>query len=211
VRVILVCVENFLIRYYRSKKETQRLHELTKPVRKPQVYDDDLPSINSSDDEDEESWDSNLEDEDLDVSGSEENLSDDMEDHLEDSDAEMPYETKPRKLRDVKADVQTDVQSLPIKLPNGQIQQTGKKTMNANAKQPTAPSESEESDSEEEEEKPEFRSRLEDVATGARFGRTAVVDVLQTNSRRQRVEMAKEQIASICQEILADPENSVCR
>lgn len=211
MRVILVCVENFLIRYYRSKKETQRLHELTKPVRKPQVYDDDLPSINSSDDEDEESWDSNLEDEDLDVSGSEENLSDDMEDHLEDSDAEMPYETKLRKLRDVKADVQTDVQSLPIKLPNGQIQQTGKKTMNANAKQPTAPSESEESDSEEEEEKPEFRSRLEDVATGARFGRTAVVDVLQTNSRRQRVEMAKEQIASICQEILADPENSVCR
>ncbi|KAF4615231.1 hypothetical protein D9613_003031 [Agrocybe pediades] len=194
----------------RSKKETQRLHELTKPVRKPQVYDDDLPSINS-DDEDEESWDSNIDDNDLELSGSEdEDLSDDeTPDHLEDSDAEMPYETKPRKLRDVTQDKQTDVQSLPIKLANGHIQQTGKKAIKQDMKSRSPPSDSEDTDSEEEQEKEEPRSRLEDVATGARFGRTAVVDVLQTSSRRQRVEMAKEQIASICQEILADPENSL--
>jgi nucleolar complex protein 3 len=50
---------------------------------------------------------------------------------------------------------------------------------------------------------------VEDVATGARFGRPAVRDIIQQKSRKARIEAAKEQLASICQEIMAEPENSV--
>ena len=53
------------------------------------------------------------------------------------------------------------------------------------------------------------RSRVEDVSTGARFGRPAVVDVIAQKSRKARIQGAKEQIAGLCQEILGDPENSV--
>ena len=51
--------------------------------------------------------------------------------------------------------------------------------------------------------------KVEDVSTGARFGRPAVVDVIGQRSRKARIQGAKEQIAGLCQEILGDPENSV--
>ncbi|KAH9484302.1 Nucleolar complex protein 3-like protein [Psilocybe cubensis] len=190
----------------RSKKETQRLHELNKPVRKPEVYDD-LPSIDSHD-EDEESWDSNMEDEDSEI------LSDEDDNHsivaysdkTAGSDEEMPYEINPRRLRQEPAKP-TEIQRLPIKLADGKIQRTGIKAV-IPASQEDIPSEPEESDSEaEERETP--RWRVEDVSTGARFGRPAVVDVLKTNSRKAKIDMAKDQIAAICQEILADPENNL--
>ncbi|KAF8959052.1 nucleolar complex-associated protein-domain-containing protein [Flammula alnicola] len=189
-----------------SKKEMQRLHELTKPVRKTEVHDD-LPSIDSHD-EDGDSWSSNMEDDATDMSGDEDFSDDDaFSDASDDSDKEMPYETIPRKQR-ADSSEPTEVQRLPIKLANGKILQTGTKPMTTATKtrRREDAEEPEDSESEEEEEAPR---RVEDVATGARFGRPAVVDVLQTKSRKARVEMAKEQIATICQDILADPENSL--
>ncbi len=184
-----------------------RLHELTKPVRKPEVYDDDLPSLNSDDDSE---WDSDLPEDMSDASGDE--LSDDEDgdngasDYSNDSNEEMPYETIPRKPR-AQSSEPTEVHRLPIKLANGKIQKTGMKPVSIKTPQP--PVEEDDDDSEEEDEEDEEEQKVEDVATGARFGRPAVVDVLSTKSRRQRVDMAKDQIAGICQEIMADPENSV--
>ena len=74
----------------------------------------------------------------------------------------------------------------------------------------TAFEEEEEEESEEEEpEAPQDSFKVEDVSTGARFGRPAVVDVIMMKSRKARIQAAKEQIAGICQEIVSDPENSV--
>lgn len=184
------------------------MHELNKPVRKAEVYDD-LPSIDSHD-EDEDSWDSNISDEDSEISGDEDgdNLSvDDYSDKSANSDEEMPYEINPRKQRREPAKPM-EIQRLPIKLADGKIQRTGIKAVIPTSQEDT-PSEPVESDSEEDEEKAP-RWRVEDVSTGARFGRPAVVDVLKTNSRRAKVELAKDQIAGICQEIVSDPENNVC-
>lgn len=170
-------------------------------MRKTEVHDD-LPSLNSDD----ESWDSDLPGDISDVSG--DDVSDDdaaFSNASDDSNEEMPYETVPRKQR-VEPDGPTEVQRLPIKLANGQLLKTGTKTVSTKS---VAVSEESSEDESEEEEEEEETERVEDVATGARFGRPAVVDVLQTKSRRQRIEMAKEQIAGICQEIMADPENSV--
>ncbi|KAF8163270.1 nucleolar complex-associated protein-domain-containing protein [Crassisporium funariophilum] len=184
----------------RSKKETIRLHELTKPVRTQEVHDD-LPSLNS-DDDDEDVWSSGISADEEDGTDDEGSLPIESAAGSDDSDAEMPYETASRK-KPSWVSKTAAVQRLPIKLADGRIKETGIKIG-----QPTvAQSEDEETDSEPEEE-PERQPR-EDIATGARFGRAAVVDVLQTKSRRHKVEMAKDQIAGICQEILADPENSL--
>ncbi|KAF9532946.1 nucleolar complex-associated protein-domain-containing protein [Crepidotus variabilis] len=189
----------------RSKKETQRLHELTKPVRKASP-EDDLPSMNSdTDEEDEYDWDSNID-------GLSSNASHDLSlptdsesEASDDSRVEMPYELAARK-RPVDWDTgkKIAVRGLPIKLADGKVKDTGVKVPVSQL----SDSEEEES-SDESEAEAEAPSRVEDVATGARFGRPAVVDVLQTKSRKQKVEMAKEQIAGICQEILSDPENSL--
>lgn len=180
---------------------------------------DDLPPIESDDDA--ESFDSNIEgdfSEDDDISG--DDLSDEIpsgtDDVLDgddepndepDSDEEMPYEKIPRKQR-AQSEEPVEVQRLPIKLANGKLLQTGKKPLTTTIKE-REDARRQESSSEEEDEEPE-PARRNDIATGARFGRVAVIDVLQTKSRKQRIEKAKDQIAGICQEIMADPENSVC-
>jgi len=189
---------------FRSKKETKRLHELAKPARQPQVYNDDLPSLDSGDEDD---WDSNLEELESDVMDSEvddESLSDELSEMHDDSDAEMAYEAIPRKRRPSwETSEKPEVRRLPIKLADGKIKDTGIKPIRP-------PSHSSSTDGSEDSDSEEEPQQVEDVSTGARFGRPAVMDVLQTKSRKQKVEMAKEQIAGICQEILADPENSVC-
>jgi nucleolar complex protein 3 len=65
----------------------------------------------------------------------------------------------------------------------------------------------EESDEERKEVQP--INRVDDVSTGARFGRAAVVDIIGTKDRDTRIAAAKEQIAGICQDILSDPEQGV--
>ncbi|KAI5986030.1 nucleolar complex-associated protein-domain-containing protein [Pisolithus orientalis] len=189
----------------RSKKETERLHQLHKPVRKSR--DDDLPPIVSDDDDAGDSSSSVVDDIDSDEEESEGERQS-FQGFTSDSDVEMPYERVPRK-RDasVESDRPRQIQGLPIKLADGRIQATGKMTV--------APILSESEDDEDNDEvsanvpTDEAGKRVEDVATGARFGRPAVVDVVGNKSRAARIHGAKEQIASICQEIIADPENSL--
>ncbi|KAF7338322.1 Nucleolar complex-associated protein 3 [Mycena venus] len=182
----------------RSKKETERLRQLNKPARKAPEKDD-LPSLDSHD-EDEDDWSSDI--------PSDDNLSDgDSGSSMSDldSDAEMPYETAPRKRRPSwESPPDQGIQKLPIKLADGRIQKTGLKLKQLSTSEDTE----EESEDEDEAEVPE-ESRREDVSTGARFGRPAVVDVVGNKSRSARIQGAKDQIASICQEIMADPENSL--
>lgn len=190
----------------RSKKELIRLHQLHKPVRTERKRDD-LPSLNSSDEEDSETEGSQYDEGSTDFEGV---VTSEDEGALvdSDSDAEMPYEQVPRKRRpswNNEDDTRIkEIKGLPIKLPDGTIQKSTKVLVM---------SDSERSSDEESENEPRPRTpetKVEDVATGARFGRAAVVDIIGKSSRRGRIEAAKEQIASICQEILAEPENSVC-
>lgn len=204
--VLSYMVVNDLHTSNRSKKETERLKQLNKPIRKPKV--DDLPSVDSHD-EDEESWSSGIDEDAVTISqssasASDQNLS--SEDDL-DSDAEMSYERVPRRPQgSSEAKKDRHIQGLPIKSSDGRIHATGKKIA-------APPSSDEEStdpdDSAGEQEIPAEGNRIEDVSTGARFGRPAVVDVVGHKSRTVRIQGAKDQIGSICQEIIAEPENSV--
>jgi len=181
----------------RSKQEVRRIHELSKPVRQAPKHDD-LPPIESDDDEeDEANWSSGIEDLDSNASESDSPVS-------SDSDVEMPYEKLPRKRRpswDSDSKTKT-VQGLPIKLPDGKVKSTGVRAVK--------PDSDSDSDSADEDDAPRESFPLrEDGTTGARFGRPSVVNVLQTKSRKGKIQLAKDQIASICQDILADPQNSV--
>jgi nucleolar complex protein 3 len=184
----------------RSKKEVHRLHELSKPQRELPVRDS-LPPVDSHS-EDEDGWNSDLDSED---SG---NLMSDLGESTNDtldSDQEMSYEAVPREQQP--ADRNTEpkgILRLPIKLADGRIQNAGQAHLHALI-------DSEESSSEEEEQEPIPTAPLktEDVATGARFGRAAVIDIITIKSRKSRIQAAKTQIAGICQDILAEPEDSV--
>lgn len=114
----------------------------------------------------------------------------------------MPYEVAPRKLHEALNKKEEGVQRLPIKLQDGRIQKTGKSL---------APLRTEaQSDTDDSDHGPVVQEPIRDSAvTGARFGRLAVVDILENKSRKARIQAAKDQIASICQEVVSDPENSV--
>ena len=181
----------------------RRLHEMTKPIRKREVHND-LPPLNS-DGEDDGSWGSEVESHELDDSEDDKSLSDMNSAISADSDDEMPYETAAHTRRHLWNSPKSEVQRLPIKLPDGRIKATGTKVITT--KKVVVQSEDEEGTS-----GPESGPeplQVDDVSTRTRFGRVSVVDVLQTKSRKHRIEMAKVQIAGICQDILADPENNV--
>ena len=194
-----------------------------KPVR-VQVKDD-LPALESDDEEDDaQEWSSGLdsdrdEDEDA-ISDEDDEAADDVsesgsdvrprkkEKRMESDDEEMPYETAPRKRRpswEPESDKEQGIERLPIKLADGRVLKSKDKVY-------LPQDEAKESSDESETPPPiEEKPRVEDVSTGARFGRPAVVDVVSQKSRKARIQAAKEQIAGICQEIVADPENSVSR
>ncbi|KAK7014892.1 nucleolar complex-associated protein 3 [Favolaschia claudopus] len=185
----------------RSKKETERLRQLNKPTRKAPEKDD-LPSLDSHDEE-EDDWSSDLPSDDDDFSDEGSDLAFQSSDL--DSDAEMPYEIVPRNHRPSwESPTEQSIEKLPIKLPDGRIQKTGVKLKPS----PTSEDTDDPSDDSDKDEAPELPAR-EDVSTGARFGRPAVVDVVSSKSRATRIQAAKDQIAGICQEIVADPENSL--
>ncbi|KAH7916052.1 nucleolar complex-associated protein-domain-containing protein [Hygrophoropsis aurantiaca] len=191
-----------------SKKETERLRQLSKPARKPKEIDN-LPSIHSHD-SDSDVWSSGISDEDGPSLSEGEGDSDDDDNPVigSDSDVEMPYETVPRKRRpswESKDD--DDIHGLPIKLADGRIQSTGKKVSFPKKGQEKADESESETSSSEQVQEP--TRRTDDVSTGARFGRPAVIDVVGNKSRAIRIQGAKDQIASICQEIMAEPENSL--
>jgi nucleolar complex protein 3 len=190
----------------RSKKETARLHNLSKPPR-IRTHIDDLPSIDSHDEE-QGSWSDRMEDSDLYSTevGSEDDDEQSSSAHQEaNSDVEQPYELKPR-IRAHWGHADSTIPRLPIKLPDGRVVETaGRIIPHASSK---GASEDEAEAGPFYEERPQTRV-VDDVSTGARFGRPAVADVIGTSSREPRIQMAKEQIAGICQDILADPESSV--
>ena len=213
-----------MVGIHRSKKETERLHQLHKPVRKR--VEDDLPSINSGSEDEEEEWTSGISD-DEGVSA-EDPLSDSDDEAMSaaesssvgaqrkrrrkpvDSDQEeLPFEAQPRRRRpewEPKTEKDKGIERLPIKLADGRIQKSGSKVV-LDASEESGLDTDEESAHEAPASAPP--PRFEDVSTGARFGRAAVVDVIGQKSRKARIQGAKEQIAGICQEILGDPENSV--
>lgn len=118
------------------------------------------------------------------------------------SDVEQSYERKPRKRVHWDHAKSNTIPRLPIKLPDGRVVETAGRIVTH------VESESEDEAGSSSEEQPQTHL-VEDVSTGARFGRPAVVDVIGTSSRQTRIQLAKEQIAGICQDILADPESSV--
>jgi nucleolar complex protein 3 len=172
---------------------------LNKPVCKVAV--DDLPSVDSHDEDG--SWNSVIGNSDL-LSFS--SLTDSESDNNDqallaemDSDVELPYETMPRPQR---MDSEEErVQHLPIKLANGRIQQTKRIAVAETAKDTKEDPVVGQSE--------HIAPTVEDVSTGARFGKPAVVDVVGNKSRKARIQGAKEQIAGICQEIISEPENGV--
>ncbi|KAI9446221.1 nucleolar complex-associated protein 3 [Lactarius indigo] len=200
----------------RSKREQDRLHRFDRPVRRVPVDDDDLPSVNSHTD-DEEVWSSDIGGDSSEVDpGLSEDVASEEDEPPEsaghrprakragtDSDAEMFYEAVPRGRRPSWSEGDSVIDRLPIKLLDGQIQKTGHR--------PVVKAQSEEESEEENtlESMLEPESPREDITTGARFGRLSVIDVIGTRSRKLRIQLAEEQIASICQEIVADPENSL--
>jgi nucleolar complex protein 3 len=191
---------------HRSKKETQRLHRLNQPRNKAPT-NDDLPSVDSHD-EDGDSWNSDMEEESSGSSETEDIISvQDSESSLyHHPDDEMSYETNPRiRRRSWDSEDKPAIKRLPIKLADGRIRQTG---VHFSALQ------NEYSDGENEgqqEDACQESTHVEDVSTGARFGRAAVVDIVGIQPKKERIQRAKEQIAGICQEIISDPENNVSR
>lgn len=183
----------------RSKFETDRLHALNKPKR-PFQKSLSLSSVSSD-----ESI-SYLENEQTaDEFSSEEEPSNEVE---QDSDEEMDYEKLPRKRQKYWEDERTKaIPRLPIKLPTGQIQQV--EPSQIHVVQGLMDASSEPGDDSDTKETPIIAEQVGGLLTGARFGRPAVVDVVQSGSRRARISAAKEQIASLCQKIISDPENSV--
>lgn len=171
---------------------------------------DDLPSIDSHD-EDNGSWSPDLDEKCSSPPGSirvEDTSSEDDRQNSPsdfDSDIEMPYEAVPRKRRPSwDNDQNPSVHRLPIKLPDGRIQ---KVTVPLPAEL-TVNVRDEHEDNKDQTERV-ATPIVEDISTGARFGRPAVVDVVGNKSQKTRVQNAKEEIASICQEIIAEPENNV--
>ncbi|KAH9079647.1 nucleolar complex-associated protein-domain-containing protein [Lactarius deliciosus] len=188
----------------RSKREQDRLRRFDRPVHRAPV-DDDLPSVNSHTD-DEGVWSSDIGGGSSEVDpGLSEDAASEGDEPPEsaghrprtkragtDSDAEMFYEAVPRGRRPSWSEGESVIDRLPIKLLDGQIQKTGHRPEENTLESVV-----------------EHEPPREDITTGARFGRPSVIDVIGTRSRKLRIKLAEEQIASICQEIVADPENSL--
>ncbi|KZO99597.1 NOC3p-domain-containing protein, partial [Calocera viscosa TUFC12733] len=198
----------------KSKKEIDRLHKLNKPAR-PKI-EDDLPSVGEHTD-DESPWEGvdggelseeEEEDEELEDDG----ISVEEDDEVAvaaapDSDIEQSYELKGRKRRREweEDDTPKPIGRLPIKLANGQV----KRLKDLDGRPAPPPVQEEESSEEERVEEEVQEERTNNVATGNRFGRPAPSVVLSLPTRAERVGRAKEQIAGICQDIMADPENNL--
>jgi nucleolar complex protein 3 len=189
---------------HRSKKETSRLFDLTKtPYAKVEHVQEASPEGSTSDDDSE--LNSDMEELDLSdgASESDENGSLDEQSSLADSDEEQSYERLPRKAGGA-AKVekkQKMVSRLPIKLPSGQIQQTGVREGSVQTDEDMVGAKDAYPQKHPKPAKRDF--------SGAGFGRASVADVVRIGSRLERIQSAKEQIAGICQDILSEPENGV--
>lgn len=173
------------------------MHKLNKPTRQP--VKDDLPDV-SSHSEDDGDWDSNIGDDDLWEGSSQTGGGDSLGER---SDFEMPYETAARPRRPSwDEDSENEVQRLPIKLLDGRVKNLGAKSR-GKPKEYSSESDKEEALEASSPEPPEHSS------PSGRLGRRSAVDLVTTKSRKERIHAAREQIASICQEIVGDPEDGV--
>lgn len=124
---------------------------------------------------------------------------------------EADYEARARARWQKPKEVQEDtveVSHLPIKLPTGEIQHVkGTTKLPAPAKKPVK-AESESEESEEEEEDEESGDEVKKMATvKGRFGRLGVADIVAgPYKNREKLSIAKEQIARVGAEILAGGE-----
>ncbi|KAG9037032.1 hypothetical protein FS842_003385 [Serendipita sp. 407] len=187
----------------RSKHETERLFELSKaPYRvgqKSYSIPQDLSEASSND------WSSGVDD--LDSNIGNESGDDDESSHsggrcepmLNDSEDEQPYELKPRKPDANQQKGEKLIKRLPIKLSNGKIQQIGAREANTQSDE----------DSDEESDPPPVLETPKRNITGARFGRASIADILSIESKSTRIQVAQEQLAGICQEILTEPESNL--
>jgi len=184
---------------------------MNRPVSRRLIVDD-LPSVDCHD-EDYDSWNSDIEEEsssqldlvDVRDTSSEEGFRNGPNDL--DSDIEMPYESAPRKRPSWDCDQKYGIQRLPIKLPDGRVQNVDSNALPTltEVKDDHTEDDSDDLDTEDRTTKP----IVEDISTGARFGRPAVVDVIGNSSRKARIQNAKEEIARICQDIVTEPEVGV--
>ncbi|KAG8913654.1 hypothetical protein FRC01_004440 [Tulasnella sp. 417] len=201
-----------------SKRVITEQHKAERPKPAKRRKLDDAPP--ASQDEDEEPWSSTLEslpgtdeedDSDEDEAGDEGDTGD-TKAGSSDSDEELTHERQGRaRPTEWEPPARQGPARLPVKLADGTIKPTGNLP---------APPSSDESESEAEPVDPieswaaaagadSAASRREDVATGARFGRPAVVDLLKMTSRKAKIQRVKEELATICQDIVADPETNL--
>jgi len=188
---------------HRSKKEIKRLFSLTKTpyARVEHAHESSSGRDASSDDSE---WNSSVESLDVSDEPSESDEDEPLNEQssLTDSDIEQPYERLPRKVGGIK-DTEGKarlVPRLPIKLPSGQIQQTGVRQGST-----------ESSDDGEEPDPPPQKPLKQNKRyfAGTMFGKASVGDVIRIQPRPERIQSAKEQIAEICQEIMSEPEKGV--
>ncbi|KIO27504.1 hypothetical protein M407DRAFT_232764 [Tulasnella calospora MUT 4182] len=194
----------------------QRKAERPKPAKRRKLDE----ALSASGDEDEEPWSSTLESlpatdeedgEETDEASDEEDTGD-TKAGSSDSEEELTHERRGRaRPTEWEPPARQGPARLPVKLADGTIKPTGNLP---------APPSSDESESEAERVDPieswaaaagadSASSRREDVATAARFGRPAVVDLLKMSSRKAKIQRVKEELATICQDIVADPENNL--
>ncbi|KAG8897066.1 hypothetical protein FRB99_008473, partial [Tulasnella sp. 403] len=191
-----------------SAAEIKRLHRLDRPKKKPSEPAH-VPHLDSDDDDD---WSSTFE------SLNEEDINDvesisRSDATPESSDRDSASEEDEDQIRPQAVTWQPEKPlgpaRLPVKLADGTIRLTGNR--------PAAP-EPEHSESSDEEKEPPwaaddhtFGGSRDDAATGARFGRPGVMDILSIESRKAKIQRVKEDLATLCQDIIRDPENSILK
>jgi nucleolar complex protein 3 len=191
-----------------TKKKARAVPKKEKAAHRPTIP---IPHDEQSDESDEEPWDSDIENFQIQLGttlGETSGAEDASIGSGSSSSAVNVEEVYERSQAMKKVDVKENhrgPERLPVKLPGGKVEKRGYLSANDTLEK------DEESDLEESAVLPTPEPPRDDISTGARFGRPAVVSILQNKSRKVRILAAKEQLASICQEILADPENSVRR
>jgi nucleolar complex protein 3 len=192
---------------FRSKKETERLFRLHKtPYKRTEGEPQTVSEISMG--EVDSSLSSNLDSSENELSETDESMDTDSVGvasiSSDGSEHEQPYERQPRRTHDSQAEKISSnktVSRLPIKLPDGQILPVGVRVS-------SIASETEDEEEETVKHHPITDAPRSNIA-GARFGRAAVADIIRIASRKERIQVAREQIAGICQEILSEPENGV--
>lgn len=128
------------------------------------------------------------------------------------SDLERAYEARPRR-EAPRVRPQDSETRLPVRLPNGEVQrfpaENGVKPSRVTLPRPAAsvsPSEASRSPSPEQDRPPPPLPRSDPF--GGRFGRTPLATILNLPSKSQRVTAAREEIADLAGQIVADPELS---